>query len=293
VTADPIVIKTDKQGNFEWSLNLGGPYGDDKAMVCTTQDSCIIVLTAYADSMWTPEHAYTRINLVKIDLEGNVIWNKKYGASKPVNYISNIITTQNGGFILCGYSMLLDDYLPNAGWIMEMDSEGDSLWYRDYFYYPPSSSEPFNNLYDISIAEDHGFIATGQAYTLFGQNPSQNMWIIKVDSIGCEIPNCWVGIEEEVKGGQGEEGKRGMLEIWPNPASEEIHVRWNMDDGRFYRDCELVIYDMLGREMGKIIKPEKDFNFQFNVEYYPQGLYMVVLRHEREIIGSSKLIISR
>jgi hypothetical protein len=98
-TADPIVIKTDSLGNFEWSLNLGGPYGDDKAMVCNTQDSCIMVLTAYADSMYTPEHAYTRINLVKIDLQGNIIWNKKYGASKPVNYISNIISLDNGDFM--------------------------------------------------------------------------------------------------------------------------------------------------------------------------------------------------
>jgi hypothetical protein len=41
--------------------------------------------------MWTPEYAYARINLVKLDLEGNVIWSKKYGPSKPVNLITNII----------------------------------------------------------------------------------------------------------------------------------------------------------------------------------------------------------
>lgn len=78
-TGDPMVIKTDSLGGFEWSLNLGGPYKDDRAMICQTKDSCVMVLTAYADSMYTPEYAFARINLVKIDLEGNIIWNKNTG----------------------------------------------------------------------------------------------------------------------------------------------------------------------------------------------------------------------
>jgi hypothetical protein len=106
---------------------------DDNAMLCNSQDSCIIVLTAYADSMWTPEYAYTRINLVKLDLEGNVIWNKKYGPSKPVNFISNLIQLENGDLVACGYAKF-STYLPRAGWLFRFNSEGDSLWYRDYFY---------------------------------------------------------------------------------------------------------------------------------------------------------------
>lgn len=291
VTADPIVIKTDSQGNFEWSLNLGGPYGDDKAIVCNTQDSCIMVLTAYADSMWTPEHAYTRINLVKIDLDGNVIWNKKYGPSKPVNYISNISSSQNGNFILCGYSMILDPSFANAGWIMEVDSGGDSLWYKDYYYFPPGSGDPFNELYDISFTEDHGFIATGQAYTLFNPKLGQNMWMLKVDSVGCEVENCWVGIDEEGSGEIVDAESKGDLNISPNPASTLIRCQLPRLNNRI--DGSIEIYDLLGRKAATKMVSANNDEVQIDVGNLPRGLYLVVYKEGNKVIGSSKMIISR
>jgi len=294
-TADPIVYKTDSLGNFEWSLNFGGPYKDDVAMVCNTQDSCIMVLTAYADSMRTPEHAYTKINLVKIDLEGNVIWNKKYGPSKPVNYISNINISQNGGFILCGFAMVNAD-LEMVGWIMETNSEGDSLWYRDYFYYPEGPSHPYNYLYDISLTSDHGFVATGQAYTLSPPNNVQKMWVLKIDSVGCEIENCWVGVEEQ---GGVEAGERGGLEVWPNPARDQIHVRFYMDDGRFYKDFRLEIYDIFGRKVGEINLPSpavgegQGGGWTVNVSALPPGIYLVRLRDGQLVRASAKFVVVR
>jgi hypothetical protein len=287
-SGDPIVIKTDSLGNFEWSLNFGGPYKDDKAMVCNTSDSCIMVLTAYADSMYTPEHAYTRINLVKVDLEGNVIWNKKYGPSKPVNYISNLIQIANGDYVLCGYSKV--GYLPAAGWIMETNSEGDSLWYRDYHYFPEDPKFGLNYLYDISLAADHGFVATGQAYTLSPPNNVQKMWVLKVDSVGCEIENCWVGIEEE-HGGM-EVWGQGALEVWPNPAREVLNFKVSgLSSGRNYSLC---IYDIFGRPAPTLIHLPADgegSGWTIDISTLPPGIYIAVLRDGQMIKASKKFVV--
>jgi hypothetical protein len=123
-----------------------------------------------------------------------------------------------------------------------------------------------------------------------------------------------VGIEEETgrpgdgeTGGQGEEGKKGALEIWPNPAAEEIHVRWNMDDGRFYRDCELVIYDVFGRAVTASIlsspqvgggregglNGEGEVTWQVDVSALPAGIYLAVVKDERDVMRSAKFIIAR
>ncbi len=197
-SADPVIFKTDSLGQEEWSLNLGGPSKDDKAMVCNTHDSCIMVLTAYADSMYTYDYAYAKINLIKVNLDGDTIWNKKYGPSKPVNLVSNLIVLEGGEVIASGWANHSTN-LPAAGWIFKFSADGDSLWYRDYYYYPANPNNPgINYFLDISQCSDNSIVSVGQAVT-YGE--PQRMWIIKVDSIGCEFPNCWVGMEEDGRTG--------------------------------------------------------------------------------------------
>ncbi|MCK9400360.1 MAG: T9SS type A sorting domain-containing protein [Bacteroidales bacterium] len=297
-TADPIVYKTDSLGNYEWFLNLGGPFLDDKPMLCNSQDSCIIVLTAYADSMITPEYAYTRTNLIKISLQGDILWNKKYKTSQTLNYISNIICLENGDLLACGDSRI-STYLPHAGWLFRFNSNGDSLWYRDYFYYPEDPSFGTNYLYDVSQTSDNGFVATGQAYTLDPPNNVQKMWVLKVDSVGCEIENCWVGIEEEQEHGGMEAWERGGLFLWPNPARDQIQVRFYMDDGRFYKDLGLEIYDIFGREVGEINLPSpavgesQGGGWTVDVSAYPPGIYLVRLRDGKLVRASAKFVVVR
>ena len=259
-------------------------------MVCNTQDSCIMVLTAYADSMWSSEYAYTKINLIKIDLEGNIIWNKKYGASRPVNFISNIISLDNGDFIACGYTKDLG-YAFRIGWLFKFNGNGDSLWYREYYYYLDNRSEAENYLYDISSTEDGGFIATGQAYTLSPTNYLPKIWVLKVDSVGCEIPNCWVGIEEDDKTGRREDGKTERLSVWPNPAKSIVNCRWPMGECR--GDLILMIYDMFGREVDVFNIPDGQNEFRVNIEDYPSGVYLAVLREGHVEVSNTKFIISK
>jgi hypothetical protein len=288
ITADPIVYKIDSLGNFKWSVNLGGPYLDDKVVICNTQDSCIIALTAYADSMYNPEYASTRINLVKIDLEGNLIWNKKYGLSTSDN-ISNIQLLKNGDVIACGY-VYNHAYL-NAGWLFRFNADGDSLWYREYFYYPDDPNYGFNYLYDVSPTADHGFIATGQTYTLSPPNDVQQMWVLKVDSVGCEIENCWVGVEEDGRTVGLYEDKRCGLEVWPNPASSVLSAKCLGLSG--CEDCSLEIYDIFGREVLRIKVPDGQETLQLNITGYSPGVYIAVLKKGYDIVDSRKFVVAR
>jgi hypothetical protein len=291
-TADPVVFKTDSLGTLEWTLNLGGPFLDDQAMLCNTSDSCILVLTTYADSMFTPEFADNRTAFYKIDLEGDTLWTKKYKTGQNVNYISNIICTQNGDFLACGTSQI-SVALPHAGWLFRLNQSGDSLWYRDYYYYPEDPLYGSNYLSDVSLTSDNGFVAIGDASTIYPPDNENEIWVLKVDSVGCEIPNCWVGIEEEggvEAWGQGEEGKRGELEIWPNPASGVLIVKClGLSTGK---DSSLVVNDMFGREMKEISVPENESEIQIKVGDFPPGLYLVVLKDGSKVIASSKLVIA-
>jgi hypothetical protein len=306
-TADPLVYKTDGLGNEVWHLNLGGPFLDDKAIVCNTMDSCIMVLTTNADSMDTPEYAYSRVNLVKIDLQGNIIWNRKYGASMSGNFISSIICLENGDVVSCGYSPPPSYvYFNWTGWIFRFNADGDSLWYKNYYYYPENPDFAENYLYDVSYTSDHGFIAIGQAYIL---SPSvvQQMWALKVDSIGCEIPNCWVGIEEETEGpGDKETGGQedwGRLAIWPNPVGNIVNcqlsdVNFPSNSSTFNLQPSMTIYDVFGRTaLSPAPLPTSSQTgggvWSLDVSALPPGIYFVVVRDDKTVIGTGKFVVAR
>ena len=96
-----------------------------------------------------------------------------------------------------------------------------------YTQYPGN----LNLLLDVDLAPDGGYIATGEVGA-HPPNDLQKIWVLKVDSLGCDTAGCdpTVGVAEEEMG-RGGDGER--LVVYPNPGSDQIHVRWTMDDGRW------------------------------------------------------------
>jgi hypothetical protein len=110
-----------------------------------------------------------------------------------------------------------------------------------------------------------------------------------------------VGIEEQGGGEAGkpggrEAGKRGGLEVWPNPAKEVLSVKvLGLSSGI---DYELVIYDIFGRlilSSTPIIPPfgGTEGGLQINVESFPPGVYIAILKKGIDLVDSSKFVIAR
>ena len=91
----------------------------------------------------------------------------------------------------------------------------------------------------------------------------------------------------------GGSGEAGSMEIWPNPASGVIHGRLNKDDGRFYRDLTLVIYDIFGREVQMINVPDGQEEIQFKVDSYPPGVYIAILKRKYNFVESRKFVVAK
>jgi hypothetical protein len=52
----------------------------------------------------------------------------------------------------------------------------------------------FSTLIDVDVLQDGSIIAVGE-YQGNGNGPVQAGWFLKLDSNGCEVENCLVGIE--------------------------------------------------------------------------------------------------
>ncbi|MCK4360095.1 MAG: T9SS type A sorting domain-containing protein, partial [Candidatus Cloacimonetes bacterium] len=173
---DVWLIKTDKNGDEEWSQIYGGAYWDEACSAQQTSDGGFI-MGGYTWSYGCSGDFW----LIKTDGEGNIEWNQTYGGGN-IDICSSVSQTNDDGYILTGYT-----YSYGAGdmdfWLIKTDESGNEVWNRTF----GGSSEDWAHSVQQTI--DGGYIIVGET-TSFGEG---NLWIIKTDEQGNEIWNKTYG----------------------------------------------------------------------------------------------------
>jgi hypothetical protein len=124
--SDIYLIKTDGNGDTMWNKT----YGTNQVEVCKMSlqiSSGAYILTGYRaiTNEWKDE-AF----LMKIDLNGNILWQKTYGGNYRERG-STVQQTTDGGFILGGVneSFMVAGYGP---YLVKTDSNGNLSWAKSY-----------------------------------------------------------------------------------------------------------------------------------------------------------------
>jgi hypothetical protein len=262
-----------------------------------------------ADSATIPHGgSYLRVNIIKLDNGGNIIWNRKYGQIEYENYLSNIHCLDDGSIICTGSVWTLHPW--NVGWVLKLNADGDSLWYRQY--HNISGQYSFNYLRDITITSNSGYAACGFVIPISPDTGIERVWVLKLDSLGCDTAGCdpTVGIPEEEEKGRGGEEER-VIEVWPNPCSTALSISltsrqsavgsqqsvgrldsWHLDK------LMVEIYDIFGRKVSDKNTPLSlrggtGGGVTMGVSALPPGLYMLIVKNEESIVGSAKFIVAR
>jgi hypothetical protein len=158
-----------------WSKTYGPSEGNG---ILQTNDGGYILAGMNATfKPFTPHNPSEYVNetglLVKIDSEGNVIWEKTYGSLNSNSLmdrkiIYSIAQTNDGGYLLCG----------NGDWLLKVDSNGNKVWEKTFGLHSNSNYIPFRHTYPTG----DGFVLQGEVYT---DNPyDTSVVIIKTDLNG-------------------------------------------------------------------------------------------------------------
>ena len=119
-----------------------------------------------------------KINIVKVNKNGQILWTKSYGASGTAHDQLSIIRTNDSSYIFCGDQWKSDT---TSAFLFKINGDGDSIWMKTY-----NPSQYFCFFETLIETSDGGFLATGgcDKDKPGGSNPFRQTYTIKTDSNG-------------------------------------------------------------------------------------------------------------
>jgi hypothetical protein len=188
------IIKTDSAGTKLWDKDFGGTdYNYLNCMIATNDGGFMlggISSSPAGGDKSQPTWGGWDFWIIKIDAQGNKIWDKDFGGSDH-DYLNAIEQTADGGYLLGGHSLSDaggDKSQANKGlydyWIVKIDSLGTKQWDKDF---GGILNEYINSVHQTN---DNGYILAGISENGINGDKTQptwgglDFWIIKTDSSG-------------------------------------------------------------------------------------------------------------
>ena len=187
---DWYIVKTDSQGNEEWTRRYGNPIYDDYriSQILRATDTTYYITGAWTyDRNNTGSTVYQESYIVKLDQNFDEVYQLKYDNQEYFSsYIMAAIETADSNIILASSRQDFGEgfgYYPRAV-LTKMTPEGEILWERQ-FVAANDTTESNNKGYSVKQTSDGGYILGGWT-NLSSLNPSQQLWLVKTDSVGCD-----------------------------------------------------------------------------------------------------------
>ncbi len=194
------VVKIDAQGVKQWDKRFGGIYDDRLTSLLIAGDDGYL-LGGYSESFATGDKSQASLGgpdywVVKIDANGNKIWDKTFGGNRN-DQLTSMTTTKDNSVVLAGFTwsdQSADITEANRGisnfcdyWIMKMDMNGNKVWDKRY------GGTTNDHLFSIIEANDQGLLMAGYSYSTIGGEKTgvnygavntSDLWVIKTDEFG-------------------------------------------------------------------------------------------------------------
>jgi hypothetical protein len=161
---DVWLIKTDVQGNQEWSKTFGGIWDDSGLSVVSTLDKGYIISgytisygTNYSSDVW----------IIKTDEFGYEEWNKTFVGTDH-DYGRTIRNTSDGNYIITGE-------IDSDVCLIKIDTNGNEVWSKRFNGYR------WDLGHSVLQTSDEGYIIS---CTKDLNGADQYVWLIKTDSLG-------------------------------------------------------------------------------------------------------------
>ncbi|MCJ7579172.1 MAG: hypothetical protein MUP98_01395 [Candidatus Aminicenantes bacterium] len=135
--------------NAQWAKTYGGSRDDRPNSFQLTSDGGVIVFgssESFGSNIW----------ILKLDLAGDIEWQKTYGDQFNTYLLPNTYSIQNtndGGYIFGG--SISPSGLSHQFWMVKLSANGNILWQKSY------GDNDLNYVYSLQQTQDGGYIVLG------------------------------------------------------------------------------------------------------------------------------------
>jgi len=255
------LVKTKANGDLLWHKKIDneGQYYSSIENLNEGDGNTILISGVIGDNR--PFYTIAKGWILRTDTSGNILENFKVGENNLFTYLY-YIKDINGSIVVRGETNNYNTTnLYSRTCLYSFTKNGIVNWKR--VYQDSLNVRGVYISYQTKQTLDGGFAMIG-----FGDNPNdtlknQDVWFLKVDSIGCLYDNCLsMGIESAVQA-------VSDFKVYPNPSNGVINLKSSA------KILKIKLIDTFGR----IVYEDLNFNNQpISISEFPSGIY--VLRAE-------------
>lgn len=188
------LIRVDAVGNKLWDKSFGGS-GDEGdlggdllpavSIVPSGDGGCLMggpSNSGVSGNKTSPNQGDFDYWLLRIDADGNKLWDRSYGGNRS-DFLTSMIRTPDGGLLLGGKSEsdVSGNKTSTSGglgdfWVVKVDAAGNMEWDKSF------GGTADETLYSIAADGSGGFLLGGQ-FACFSCS-DLDFWLVKVDATG-------------------------------------------------------------------------------------------------------------
>lgn len=264
-----LIIKTDSAGNQEWTRHFPYKWGMGFKETIVYKDRILVI------GGQSQKDDFNTVGVIySLDLEGNTQWDRYFWDWYSFDMKLAKLSEKDSTIVIGGDVSETDTQYP-TGMLMKIKPKtGEKLWMRK-FYFDPLISHYLKDFKKVP----GGFVITGYAI----ERIEPEIWLAKVDSVGCDTPNCTKPIQIPPQ----QSVKEGAFRLYPNPANEQITIQLPDKSNDDQRRQTIRIYDINRREVRKINVKQRQLTIP--VASLPPGIYTVQLLKGDQHHGSQSL----
>ena len=286
---EAILVKLDADRNIEWQQCYGGSGHDGITAITEVSDGYLFA--GYVNSNdgdisgW---HGENDIWVVKVDIVGNIIWQKCLGGSRS-EYTSKLIITDEVEIIIPGNTQsnngdvsgnhTLSEYDHDI-WMVKLSSEGVLLSQQCF------GGEGDDRIdFGVVKKSDNNFVIAGQtdygpsfdvACTPHGGNGiDRDLWVFEIDSI-------------DTSGIIGSPFIQNSIKVYPNPAKDYVIFETTLTHTNRVK-YKIIVSDVFGQEVVTLsLKNEKTV---WDCREAINGTYIYCIQSGLNVIDRGKIVI--